>query len=118
MKKSSGLLMLSACVLLSGVPALAQTTNPSVGGGQNPHHEGHRMAVIEHTPSCQNIVTACKNAGYVSGEWKEGNGLFKDCFGLLVSGKGTPKKQVSVNASDVESCHSAMQGAHQQKKPD
>jgi len=75
------------------------------------------MAIAKQNPSCQNILNECKKIGFVDGQWKQDNGLWKDCFDPLVSGKGVPTRDgqpvnVPVNPSDVQACHAAIAAAH------
>jgi hypothetical protein len=113
-------------LIISGSDASAQAVNPSpagqppVGSAPTPQHGGGHMAIAKQNPSCQNILNACKQAGFAEGQSKQGSGLWKDCFHPIVSSKGTPTKNgqavtVPVNASDVQTCHSAMEAAHKQK---
>ena len=45
-----------------------------------------------HTPACQSIIAECKSLGFIVGQAKEDNGLWKDCFGPVVKGGGTPTR--------------------------
>jgi hypothetical protein len=52
--------------------------------------------------------------GYIQGQWKKDNGLWKDCFDPIVKGGGTPTRDgkpmnVPVSPSDVQACR-ATQG--------
>jgi serine/threonine protein kinase len=63
-------------------------------------------------PGCQKIVAECKKLGYIMGEWKQDNGLWKDCLGPVVKG-GTPTRDgkpmtVPVNPGEVQSCRAAI----------
>jgi len=100
------------------VPGVAQP--PAMAAQPNPQHGGGHMAIARNNPSCQNILSACKNAGFIDGQAKQDNGLWKDCFHPIVSGKGTPTKNgqpftVPVNASDVQTCHAAIAAARPQR---
>jgi hypothetical protein len=37
--------------------------------------------------SCKQILETCKNAGFVYGEWKEGEGLYRDCVDPIMQGR-------------------------------
>jgi len=41
---------------------------------------------------CQQIVAACKNAGFVEGDFKKGYGLHVDCINPIMSGTPQPPK--------------------------
>ena len=57
---------------------------------------------------CQQIVAACKNAGFVAGDAKQGIGLWVDCVDPIMSGSGQPSKAVkplpSVAPAAVAAC--------------
>ncbi len=36
---------------------------------------------------CKQILVACKNAGFVIGEWEKGYGLYRDCVDPIMQGK-------------------------------
>lgn len=38
---------------------------------------------------CQQIAQICKNAGFVAGDWKNGDGLWRDCVDPIVQGSAT-----------------------------
>lgn len=68
-------------------------------------------AAIESNPGCQRIIEECQKLGFIVGQWKKDNGLWKDCFDPVVKG-GSPTRegkpiQVPVSPSDVQSCRSA-----------
>jgi len=63
-------------------------------------------------PGCQKIVAECKKLGYIVGEWKQDNGLWKDCFDPVVkrgalTRDGKPMT-VPVSPGDVQSCRAAF----------
>jgi hypothetical protein len=41
---------------------------------------------------CEQIVTACKNAGFVEGDYKKGYGLHVDCINPIMRGTPQPPK--------------------------
>jgi len=63
-------------------------------------------------PGCQRIVAECKKLGYIAGEWKQDNGLWKDCLDPVVKGS-TPTRDgklmtFPVSPGDVQSCRAAI----------
>ena len=79
----------------------------SSGGGMNSEGggSGERMQ-----GACKKIVEACKAAGFVQGEWKTGNGLWKDCVDPIVQGTGPVAGAThalpTVDASAISECKS------------
>jgi hypothetical protein len=68
-------------------------------------------------PACQQIVNECKNLGYIVGEWKTDNGVWRDCFDPVVNG-GAPTREgrpvhVPVSSSVIQECRAAREH-HQQ----
>ena len=65
-------------------------------------------------PHCKAIVEACKKAGFISGDWKNGDGLYVHCvhpiLGIPVGVKAPALKQgltvPAVAAADVQACQS------------
>jgi len=57
---------------------------------------------------CQEIAEACKKAGFIKGDWKKGDGLWRDCVNPIVQGKanvpGATKPLPSVDARLVADC--------------
>jgi hypothetical protein len=83
-------------------------TQPSKGA------QNHTSA--ENNPACQRILAECKKLGFIQGQWKKDNGLWKDCFDPVVKGGGSASRDgkpisVPVNPSDVQSCRAA-EGQH------
>ncbi len=71
-------------------------------------------AAAESNAACQRIIAECRKLGYIQGQWKKDNGLWKDCFDPIVKGGGTPTRDgkpmnVPVSPSDVQACR-ATQG--------
>jgi hypothetical protein len=98
---------------MSGVDCAAQVSGPGVPV-QHPYG-GQNRAAIERSPACQRIVRECERLGFIQGQWKKDNGLWKDCFDPVVRG-GTPTRegsaiQVPVSPNDVQACRAAR--AHQ-----
>jgi len=97
-----------------------QKTNTPSQGAQN------RNAAAERNPSCQKIIQECKNLGFIVGEWKQDNGLWKDCFDPVVHGGQATRDgksiSVPVSPSDVQACRSGAgnrmnQNANRPMKP-
>lgn len=57
---------------------------------------------------CEQIVTACKNAGFVEGDYKKGYGLHVDCINPIMRGTAQPAKAdkplPAVSAQLVAAC--------------
>jgi hypothetical protein len=75
-------------------------------------------AAAEHNPACERIINECKKLGFIQGQWKEDNGLWRDCFDPVVKGGGRATRDgkpisVPVSSSDVQSCR-ASEGHHKQ----
>lgn len=89
------------------VPAQSNRT------AQNHAAVAQSHSATESNPACQRILTECKRLGYIQGQWKKDNGLWKDCFDPIVKGGGTPTRDgkpmnVPVSQSDVEACRTAQ----------
>ena len=72
-----------------------------------------RQKTAENTPQCVHIINECKQLGFIPGQYKVDNGLWKDCFDPVVSGKGNATRDgkpvtVTVSQSDVHACHKAL----------
>jgi hypothetical protein len=62
-----------------------------------------------HPPGpCKQIAEACKTAGFVKGDWKKGDGLWRDCVDPIMQGQttvaGATKSLPTVDASVVAAC--------------
>lgn len=57
---------------------------------------------------CEQIVQACKSAGFVLGDVREGNGLVVDCIRPIMNGAAQPAKAKvplpRVNSDTVAAC--------------
>jgi hypothetical protein len=57
---------------------------------------------------CEQVVQACKSAGFIAGDAREGNGLWADCVGPIMRGTGQPPKATialpQVSADVVAAC--------------
>ena len=103
-------------LLVAGVNLSAQTApNPSTSAPSQQAQSARaaqNRAAVQNNPACQRIIAECKNLGYIVGQWKKDNGLWKDCFDPVVRG-GTPTRDgksvnVPVSASDVQACRAAQ----------
>jgi len=101
-----------------GINAMAQATaqHPAPSSNQQAQHKAVQNAA-ETNPACQKIVEECKKLGFVVGEWKTDNGVWKDCFDPVVHG-GKPTREgkpieVPVSASEVQNCRAAVGKAKQ-----
>jgi hypothetical protein len=94
---------------LPSTSGISQQTPPSSKGAQN-------HANVESNPACQRILSECKRLGFIQGQWKKDNGLWKDCFDPIVKGSGNTTRDgkpitVPVSSSDVQACR-ASEGHH------
>jgi hypothetical protein len=99
-------------VVASAAAQMSQTT-PHTANGANTQAQHKAQNAAESNPACQKIIQECKNLGYIVGEWKKDNGLWKDCFDPVVKG-GTPTRDgkainVPVSQSEVQSCRTAVE---------
>ena len=57
---------------------------------------------------CREIAQLCEKAGFEKGEWKKGNGLWRDCVNPLLQGTtvvpGATKPLPQVDAQLVSAC--------------
>ena len=57
---------------------------------------------------CQQVAQACKTAGFIKGDWKKGDGLWRDCVDPIMQGVSTvpggTKPLPSVDPSVVAAC--------------
>lgn len=65
----------------------------------------------EHVPGpCKAIVEACKNAGFIEGDWKKGDGLWLDCVNPVVQHvtnvPGITKSLPTVDQGIIDKCKS------------
>lgn len=109
-----GLIMIVTNVMAqtAAIPSTRSTgqqTLPSKGG-QN------HAAAVERNPACQRIIAECKKLGFIQGQWKQDNGLWKDCFDPVVKGNGGATRDgkaisVPVSSNDIQACRAA-EGHH------
>jgi hypothetical protein len=57
---------------------------------------------------CKQIEQACKTAGFIKGDWKKGDGLWRDCVDPIMQGQsnvaGATKPLPSVDAKAIADC--------------
>jgi hypothetical protein len=86
--------------------ALPSTPGATTPAGPAPH------AAATHNPACQRIISECQKLGFIQGQWKKDNGLWKDCFDPVVKGGGSATRDgkpisVPVSASDIQACRAS-----------
>jgi hypothetical protein len=110
---TSGVFLASVVI---GAGGTAQTMAYAQISGASPQTQvpksGQNHASAEGNPACQRILSECKKLGFIEGQYKKDNGLWKDCFDPVVKGGGSPTREgkpirVPVSASDVQSCRAA-----------
>jgi hypothetical protein len=113
----SGAFLVSALI---GVDVTAQTVAHPAATGASPKTQsargGQNRSAVEQNPACQRIISECKKLGFIPGQWKKDNGLWRDCFDPVVKGGGSPTRDgkpisVPVSPSDVQACRAA-EGHH------
>jgi hypothetical protein len=62
-----------------------------------------------HPPGpCKQIAMACENAGFIKGDWKKGDGLWRDCVDPIVQGQtnvlGATKSLPTVDSKLISEC--------------
>jgi len=105
--------------VMIGVNAMAQATRPAIPGttpqvppkGATSTKAAQNAA--QRNPDCQQIVEECKKLGFIVGQWKVDNGLWKDCFDPVVNG-GKPTRdgkpiEVPVSQNVVQQCRAARE---------
>lgn len=85
-----------------------QAGHSTMGGGHKHSEKGAKNT----NPACQQIQADCKEAGYIVGQWKKDNGLWKDCFDRIMKGE-TPTRYgkpdpMNVNQNVVQECKQAI----------
>ena len=57
---------------------------------------------------CKAVEQACRNAGFIPGDWKKGDGLWRDCVDPIMQGQrnvpGATKPLPTVDAKAVADC--------------
>lgn len=81
-----------AAAVFATSQVMAQAPGPNAGGNG----------------PCQQIKQACLSAGFKSGDWKNGDGLWRDCVDPIIQGKttvpGGTKTLPTVSANLVSEC--------------
>ena len=81
------------CIVLALCPVIAFAQGKKGDHAQSP---------------CKQIEQACKNAGFIPGDWKKGDGLWRDCVDPIMQGQanvpGATKPLPAVNANAIAEC--------------
>ena len=71
--------------------------------------------------SCMQIVNACKSAGFIQGDWKKGDGLWRNCIDPIIQGQtgvaGGTKPLPTVDPNIVAECKASRPSFGTGKKP-
>jgi hypothetical protein len=122
-RRTTSRILISAVCLMSvmiGVDVTAQTMAHPSTNGTSAQTQGSRgtenHAAAESNPACQRILSECKRLGFIQGQYKKDNGLWRDCFDPVVKGGGSATRDgkpisVPVSSSDVQACR-AVEGHH------
>ena len=124
-RRTTSRILISSAFLVAvmiGIDVMAQTAvhpSPTTTGTSpqtQPSKGAQNHTSAENNPACQRILAECKKLGFIQGQWKKDNGLWKDCFDPVVKGGGTATRDgkaisVPVNPSDVQACRAA-EGQH------
>ena len=108
--------------LTFGINAVAQAAAPKAAAPTSQQQQKAAAAKksVESNPACQRIVDECKKLGFIQGEWKTDNGLWKDCFDPVVHGGKATRDgkpiEVPASASDVQSCRGTVAQVKQAQK--
>lgn len=95
-------MMMKTCLvgsaLILAIAARAEAPAAGAGAAGGGHGEG----------PCKKVVEACAAAGFKKGDWKNGDGLFRDCVDPIMQGTtkvpGATKALPSVPADVVSAC--------------
>jgi hypothetical protein len=109
----SGTFLLS--VMIGADVAAQKTALPTTTGTSQqtlPPKGAQNHTSAEQNPACQRIIAECKKLGFIQGQWKKDNGLWKDCFDPVVKGGGGATRDgkpitVPVSSSDVQACRAS-----------
>jgi hypothetical protein len=96
----------SVGVVALGLSLSAWSYTPGQGQG-GPGMQGGG----EENHPCKAIAKACKNAGFVKGGAKSGNGIMANCIKPLLEGQSV--KGVSISGEEAAACKAKMQEHHQ-----
>jgi len=95
------MLTIATCVLIAAAapPLCAQTAAKAPPAANAP---------AKPSRPCDEIFRACKSAGFIVGDYKEGNGLWGDCVVPIMRGTGQPSSAKvplpQVSAETVAAC--------------
>jgi hypothetical protein len=85
-----------------------QATKPATGKMEAPAMSGKPATKEVTAGPCMQIVTACKNAGFIYGAYKKGDGLYYDCIDPIMQGKtrvpGATKPLPAVDSKLIAEC--------------
>ncbi len=99
-------------ILVAGV-FLVSVMIVSNAAAQTMSHPSKGPNAVESNPACQRILNECKKLGFISGQYKKDNGLWRDCFTPVVKGQGPTREgkpiSVPVSASDVQECRAVAE---------
>jgi hypothetical protein len=109
----SGALFVASVMIGTDVTAQAVAHPQGKSKQSDSAKGGQRDSAAEHNPACQSIIGECKKLGFIQGQWKTDNGLWKDCFYPIAKGDTTATRDgkpisVPVAASDVRACRAAL----------
>jgi hypothetical protein len=118
--------MLFALVMIAANAWAQATARPAAPSAtsQVPSKEGTSAKAHEppKNPACRQIYDECQKLGFIVGEWRQDNGLWKDCFDPVVNGGKATRDgkpiQVPVSPSVVQQCreHREHKGAKGMKQ--
>ncbi len=119
------LAILAAALSLTGSAAmLADTPSAPTAAATADAPDASDAQSTDKAPGpCKQIVEACKSAGFVAGEHKQGSGLWADCVSPIMRGAPQPAKAdkplPTVAADVVAACKQARPnfGEERKKKP-
>lgn len=88
-------LAIAASVLFGGlqaIPVAAEDSNPAPATAPTPATPPVRPMKNNRARlprACKQIADACRKAGFIRGDWKKGDGLWRDCVDPIVQGAAT-----------------------------
>jgi hypothetical protein len=106
-------LSLLALVLSSASAYAAPQANTTAGNtapsNSGPANAGQGAKGSGKVPgACASIAKACLDAGFIPGDWKKGDGLWRDCVDPIVQGQtsvpGATKSLPTVDAKSIAAC--------------
>jgi hypothetical protein len=96
-------------MLAATAAVIALTSSSAVLADTPPATQQPATATGQKTPGpCDEISSACKSAGFVQGDAKQGNGLWIDCIDPIMQGVKQPPKATkplpSISSEVVAAC--------------